>query len=218
MALSHSFFHPSSLLEVVDSFGIRDSEFVIVWTQRADLLQSALEELQPFHRDLVAGRLDATPDRGRAGDDLYVGSERFDHDVALVLDRLESRSDRLPVDVIVAGRAAVAAAGVEMAEQFARLADGRPLEFFLDVHVERVEVQLERVGTDVLDELEALVAGVEKVGLETVERLNANLASAVLSIVGQLLQIRYHQRPLLFLLRRLHGVGLAHGAVNGADE
>ena len=118
--------------------------------------------------------------------------------------------------MIVAGRAAIAAAGVEMAEQFARLADRRPLEFLLDVHVERVEVQLERLGTDVLDELEALVAGVEKVGLEPVERFDADLASAVLSIVGQLLQIFHHQRPLLFLLHWLDGVGLAHDAVNRA--
>src|SRR5207244_7936329 len=171
------------------SFGFRASSFLrhsLFGIRNTDLLQSALEELQPFHRDLVAGRLDATPDRGRAGDDLHVGGERFDHDVAVVLDRLERRSDRLPVDVIVAGRAAVAAAGVEMAEQFARLADRGPLEFLLDIHVERIEVQLERLGTDVLDELEALVAGVEKVGLETVERLDADLASPVISIVDRL--------------------------------
>jgi hypothetical protein len=54
-----------------------------------------------------------------------------------------SADDRLPVDVIAARRAAIAAAGVEMAEEFARPSDRGRLVLLLDVHVERVEVQLE---------------------------------------------------------------------------
>src|SRR2546426_978808 len=66
---------------------------LIIQASRCSLLQGLLQKLQPLHRNFIASRLDAAPDRRRAGDDLYVGSERFDHDVSVVLDRLERRSD-----------------------------------------------------------------------------------------------------------------------------
>ena len=46
----------------------------------------------------------------------HVGGERLDDHVAIVANCAQRRGDRLPVDVIVARRAAVAAAGVEVAE------------------------------------------------------------------------------------------------------
>ena len=55
----------------------------------------------------------------------------------------------------------------------------------LDVHVERVEVQLERRAADGLDHLQRLVAGVDEVGLEAVQRLQADLLAALLGVGGR---------------------------------
>ena len=103
----------------------------------------------------------------------------------LYLMALQGRGDRLPVDVIVARRAAVAAAGVEVGERFAGFADRFALVLLLDVHVERVEVELQRFAADVLDHLQTLVAGVDEVGLEAVQRFEANLTPVFLGVFAQ---------------------------------
>ena len=87
--------------------------------------------------------------------------------------------DGFPIDVIVAGRAAIAAAGVKMAEQFAGFANGRGLVFLLDVHVESVEVNLQRRAADGFHHFDRLVAGVDEIGFKTVQRFEANLLCRV---------------------------------------
>ena len=116
--------------------------------------------------------------------------------------------------MIVAGRAAVAAAGMEVAQQLARLANGGGLVLLLDIHVERVEVQLERRAADRLDQLQRLVAGVDEVGLKAVERLHANLFAALLGIRGDRLKVLHHRLPLLLVFGGRHGVGPAHGRIH----
>jgi len=82
----------------------------------------------------------------------------------VVSDGLERGGDGFPVDVVIARRAAVAAAGVKMAEQLAGFSNRRTLKFLFDIHVEGVEVELQRSGADRPDEFEALRAGVEEIG------------------------------------------------------
>jgi len=72
---------------------------------------------------MLALRLDLAPDSSGTGDHLHVGRKRLDDDVALVADGLERFHDLRPRDVVAAGRAAVAAAGVEMPKKLAGLAD-----------------------------------------------------------------------------------------------
>ena len=91
--------------------------------------------------------------------------------------------------MVAAGRAAVAAAGVEVSEQAAGLANGFGLILFLDVHVEGVEVDLHVGRADCLDELEALIAGVEEIGLKAVERLDAKINALFAGVGGEDLQV-----------------------------
>src|SRR5688572_7730331 len=100
------------------------------------LRERLLQELHALDGDVFVGRLDLPPDGGGAGDDLHVGREALDHDVAVVLDRLQRLDDLGPGDVIAAGRAAVAAARVHVRQQLADLLDRLGLVLLLDVHVE----------------------------------------------------------------------------------
>ena len=120
--------------------------------------------------------------------------------------------------MVAAGRAPVAAARVEVAQRLAGLDDCRSLILFLDVHVERVEVQDDILRADGLDEREPLVGGVEEVGLEAVQRLDAEGDALRRCVGGEHFQVLHHERELHLLLFRLHGVGLAHDGVNRADE
>ena len=79
-------------------------------------------------------------------------------------------------------------------------------------------MQFDSLGADSPDELEALVAGVQKVGLEAVEWLDADLPAPGLGVAGQILDVLHHHCPFLFLLRGLDCVRLAHYAVNRADQ
>src|SRR5947199_8949567 len=109
----------------------------------SDLLEHSLQELQSFDGDLIAGRLDATPDGRRARDDLHIGGERLDHHVALVTNGLEPRRNLFPINMIVARLPAIAAAGVEMARKFPGLAVPGPLNLSFVVIVEVVRFSLD---------------------------------------------------------------------------
>jgi two-component system chemotaxis response regulator CheY len=61
---------------------------------------------------------------------------------------------------------------VEVAEVVAGLEDGGGLVLFLDVHVEGIEEELHGFAAHGLHELETLVAGVEEISLEAIERLS----------------------------------------------
>ena len=120
--------------------------------------------------------------------------------------------------MIVAGSAAIAAASVEMTEQFARLANRPSLVLFLDVHMKRIEVQFHRFRAHCLDEFEPFVARVQKVRLEPIERLDTNLFGARFGVLSELLEVLHHQGPFQLLLRGFDRVGLAHDTVNRTDE
>src|SRR5208283_155644 len=102
------------------------------------------------------------------------------------------------VRVIVAGRAAIAATSVEMAEQFAGLANGIALELLLDVHVERIKMEFEHGAANIMDHLEGLLARIDEIGFEAVEGFHADLPPAFFRILAKLLEILHDGLPLLF--------------------
>ena len=107
---------------------------------------------------------------------------------------------------------------MEVSEELAGLLDGRSLVLLLDVHMERIEMQLERRTADRLDQLQALVAGIEEVGLKTIERLHANLHTLFLSVGSELLEVFHHERKFFLLLLGIHRISLAHHAVHRANQ
>src|SRR4051812_36269324 len=109
--------------------------------------KNRFEKLDSFCGDLVAGRFHLPPDGGRPGDDLHIRRERFDDNIALVVDRLERCDDRFPIDVIVARGAAITAARMKMTESLAGFANSGSLVLFLDIHMERIEVQSKRLAS-----------------------------------------------------------------------
>ena len=73
---------------------------------------------------------------------------------------------------------------MKMRQQRAGLFNGNRLILLLDVHVEGVEVQFHCLGTDGLDEFESLITGVQKIGFEPVQGLNAEGHSLGFRILG----------------------------------
>ena len=94
--------------------------------------------------------------------------------------------------MIISRCAAVATTGVKVSKVFASGADGLALVFLLDVHVERVEVKLQRRAADRLDEAQTLLTRVEKVSLKTVERLDTDLHPLFLGVGREDLEVLHH--------------------------
>ena len=88
-----------------------------------------------------------------------------------------------------------------MREMLAGLEDRRRLVLFLDVHVEGVEVQFHRFAAHGFHEFQPLIAGVEKVGLEAVERLDAKLHALALGVFRERLEVLHHEVELLLFFR-----------------
>ena len=122
-----------------------------------------------------AGRvgLDVPPDvqvgaRRVAGDD-----EHFRHDPPVVADFGQAATDLRPGYVAGPGNAAVVVGHVEMNEVIARSHDGGGDVLLLHVHVEGVEQDPDAGGSGVRRERRRLRGGVHQVGLEAVDRLDA---------------------------------------------
>src|SRR5688572_24769974 len=139
------------------------------------LFEELLQIGEALDRDLIPGRLDPAPDRRGTGDHLHIGRKRLDHDIALVANVVQRLHNRLPINVVTARSATVAATRVEVSQMFASFPDRLSLILLLDVHVERVEVQFDCRAADRLEQLQSLVTGVEEVGLKAIERLDAKL-------------------------------------------
>ena len=101
-----------------------------------------MQKFKAFNGNFITRRFHATPNGRGFRYHFDVGRERFNHNIAIVFDCFECFGDGFPIDVIVPGRAAVTAAGVKVSEQFAGFANGGCLVFLLDVHVERIEMDL----------------------------------------------------------------------------
>ena len=107
---------------------------------------------------------------------------------------------------------------MKMRQQRAGLFNGNRLILLLDVHVEGVEVQFHCLGTDGLDEFESLITGVQKIGFEPVQGLNAEGHSLGFRILGQGLEILDHQGEVLLLFGVGMGADTTHHRVNGPND
>ena len=95
----------------------------------------------------------------------------------------------------------------------AGLADRVALELLLDVHVERIKMQFERGAADIFDHLQALVTGVDEVGLEAVQRFKADLLAALFRVTTQRLQVLDDGCPLFLVFIRRHGIRPTQGTI-----
>ncbi len=180
--------------------------------------KKTMEIGEAFYGDVVTLGFDFAPDGGGPGDHFYVSSERFDYHVAVVFDVLERFDDAFPFQRIASWCAAVGAAGVEMAEIAASFANGIGLMLLLDIHVESVEVQLHGFAAHRFHELEALIHSIEEIGLEAIERFNADRFAFAFCVLGQLLQVFHDHVEVLFFYAVLVSAGEADDTIDRADE
>src|SRR5256885_11187739 len=118
--------------------------------------------------------------------------------MTLVTNRLERGSNRLPINMITARRAAVASTGMEMTKRLPGLANGRRLVLFLDIHMKSVQVEFQDFAADIPDHFESLVTGVDEVSLKAIERFEAHLPPAFFGLFAQGLKMTHDSTPLLF--------------------
>ena len=112
--------------------------------------QCSLKKHESFNRNFIAvGSIFRQMVAAR--DHLYIGREGFNDHIAALADCFESGSDGFPINMIIARCAAVTAASVEMSQRFPSFPNRLRLVLLLDIHMECVEVQLERRAAHVLN-------------------------------------------------------------------
>ena len=104
---------------------------------------------------------------------LVVAPERLQHDRAVIGDVVKRPRDAGPVDMAGSDEAAVVLVGLEVNEPLAGLADRAGEVELLHVHVEGVEHHAEPRRSDAVDDLDRVAGGVGDVGLEAVQRFDA---------------------------------------------
>ena len=119
-------------------------------------------------------RFDLSPNRRRPGNEFHVHPKPFDDHITMVTNLAQRLGNAQPINMVAAWCAPVAAAGVQMAEVLAGFADSGRLVLFFDVHVERVELDFERGTAYITNHLQGLVAGVDEIRLESIQRFEAN--------------------------------------------
>ena len=132
--------------------------------------------------------------------------DELDRQVVVVADPDELLDERLPVDRALAGRHAVVVGDVEVDQPVAGVADRLAPVGLLHVHVEDVERDA-AVAADGLGHRDGLVGAVDEVGLEAVERLDADAHADLLRVRLALLEALDAPAPLV--LGRAHRDDLA---------
>ena len=131
------------------------------------------------HLGFVRVVAEITPDPDVAADLAAHLDEGLHDDRAAITDLAQRRSNFVPGQPALAGNAAIVLAGVEMAEQRARCPDRLAETILLDVHMERIEHNLNVRLADLPDERHSLFGGVEDMILEPVEHLQAQIHAKV---------------------------------------
>lgn len=134
---------------------------------------------------VVSAGIHFAPDLDVGADLAAHADKGFHDDGALIMDVAQSFADFAPGGAAAAGYAAIAFAGMEMAEVLAGLADGATDAVFFDVHVEGVEHDLDPRVVDFLDKLDGFLGGIEEITLETVENLEAIVHATGICDPGQ---------------------------------
>src|SRR5262245_34388254 len=127
----------------------------------ASFRQNFAKKLDSLGGDFVTSWLDAAPNGRGACDDLHIGRERLDDNIALVTNGFKRGGNRLPIDMVVARRTAIAATSMEVGEVLAGFADGGALILLFDIHVKSIEMKAKGFAPDVFDHFQALIAGVD---------------------------------------------------------
>ena len=181
-------------------------------------LEEFFEVGEAVDGDIVAFWFHLAPNGRSACDHFDVSGEGLDDDVTFVVDVLECFDDVFPIDVVAAGRATIATAGMEVTEMSTSLADGGCLVFFLDVHVESIKVKFDGFRAYGFDQLETLIAGVEEVGFETVEWLDAKKDAFFFRILGEGLEVFHHEIKMRFFLFVAVGTDETYDGIDRADD
>ena len=110
--------------------------------------------------------------------------ERLHDNGARVSDFAQRRPDFVPGQSAFAGNAPIVLAGMEMAEQRARGEDRLAETILLDVHMERIEHDLDVWLVDLPNEGDPLFGGVEDMVLEPVEHLQTEINAEIARKIG----------------------------------
>jgi hypothetical protein len=124
----------------------------------------------------------------------------------------------VPGQPAFAGNAAIVFAGVEMAEQRASCADRLAETILLDVHMERIEHNLDVPLADLPDERNALFGGVEDMVLEAVEHFEAQINAEIACKIGEARDALQASRSVSRLIDRLRIIDRPIGMESAADD
>ena len=125
------------------------------------------------------------PDSDVAADLAAHLDERLHDDRARISDLAQRCADFMPGQSAFAGNAAIVLAGVEMAEQWSSGPDRLAETVLLDVHMERIEHNLDVRLADLPDERDPLFGGVEDMVLEPVEHFQAEVNAEITRKIGE---------------------------------
>ncbi len=181
-------------------------------------LEEFFEVGEAVDGNVVTFWLHLTPNGRSTSDHFDVSGEGLDDNVTGVVDFFERFDDVFPIDVVATWCATIATAGMEVTEVGSCFAERGSLIFFLDVHVEGIKVKFDSFGSDSFDQLETLVAGVEEVGFETVERLDAKKDAFFFSILCDRLEVFHHEIELRFFLFVAVGTDETNHGIDRADD
>ena len=144
--------------------------------------------------------------------------ERLHDDRAAITDLAQRRPDFVPGQPALAGNAAIVLAGVEMAEQRARCPDRLAEAVLLDVHMERIEHDLDVRLADLPDEGDPLFGGVEDMILEPVEHLQAEVNAEIACKIGETGDALQASRPVPRLVDGLRIIDRPIGVQSAAND
>jgi hypothetical protein len=131
------------------------------------------------HLGFVCVFAEIAPDSD-VGTDLAAHLDEWLHDDrAAVSDLAQRTPDLVPGKPALAGNAPIVLTGMEMTKQRARGADRLAEAVLLDVHMERIEHDLDVGLADLLDEGDPFFRGVEDMVLEPVEDLQTEINAEI---------------------------------------
>jgi hypothetical protein len=136
------------------------------------IVEDGAQIVEAIPRESVLAVRQQPPDRHGSGDLADFRREGLDHDRTVVADVAQSSSDRPPRQVILARRPAIVRTRMKFYDAAGRPTDRGWNILFFDIHVEGVEQKADIVCGNFVDHSQPLVDRVDKIGLETVQRLD----------------------------------------------
>ena len=107
---------------------------------------------------------------------------------------------------------------MNVAQMFASPANGFVLMLFLNIRVERVQVEFECRAANVANHSESLLDCVDKIGLEAIQRFQTNELAKFLRIACDSFQVFDDMLPLPSVFSVSHGFGAPYIRINGSAQ